>query len=240
MSRKFKSPDFYEKYPALFHNYYPAINTETVKQLSDAGFAFYRSVLNLDAIVDNGELQRIFTVLELQEYAIKKLSNVYPEEHNFWNVWNYRKKEYQEAVFLEKELFANFSEQRYIEVADKKSAFGKIAIDSLSELTENTDKELYENLIESHKYFSLGFQIYDDIEDFNEDFKGKQFNIAVYELSKKIDFEKNTDVDMLRKLFYLTGLAFTLLQKSIDSFEKAKSFLKDQESGWYKTIEEMQ
>lgn len=240
MSRKFKSPEFYEKYPALFHNYYPAINTETVKQLSDAGFAFYRSVLNLDAIVDNGELQRIFTVLELQEYAIKKLSNVYPEEHNFWNVWNYRKKEYQEAVFLEKELFANFSEQRYIEVADKKSAFGKIAIDSLSELTENTDKELYENLIESHKYFSLGFQIYDDIEDFNEDFKGKQFNIAVYELSKKIDFEKNTDVDMLRKLFYLTGLAFTLLQKSIDSFEKAKSFLKDQESGWYKTIEEMQ
>ena len=89
---------------------------------------------------------------------------------------------------------------------------------------------MYENQIESHKYFSLGFQIYDDIEDFNEDFKGKQFNIAVYELSKKIDFEKNTDVDMLRKLFYLTGLAFTLLQKSIDSFEKAKSFLKDQES----------
>ena len=240
MSRKFKSPEFYEKYPALFHNYYPAINTETVKQLSDAGFAFYRSVLNLDAIVDNGELQRIFTVLELQEYAIKKLSNVYPEEHNFWNVWNYRKKEYQEAVFLEKELFANFSEQRYIEVADKKSAFGKIAIDSLSELTENADKELYENLIESHKYFSLGFQIYDDIEDFNEDFKEKQFNIAVYELSKKIDFEKHTDVEMLRKLFYVTGLAFILLQKSIDSFEKAKSFLKDQESGWYKTIEEMQ
>ena len=94
MSRKFKSPEFYEKYPALFHNYYPAINTETVKQLSDAGFAFYRSVLNLDAIVDNGELQRIFTVLELQEYAIKKLSNVYPEEHNFWNVWRRRQMQF--------------------------------------------------------------------------------------------------------------------------------------------------
>ncbi len=240
MSRKFKSPDFYETYPALFHNYYPMVKTKTVNQLSDAGFAFYRSVLNLDAIIDNREVQRIFTVLELQEYAIKKLSSVYPEEHNFWNVWNCRKKEYQEAIFLEKELFVNFSEQKYIEVADKKSAFGKIAIDSLFELSENSDKKLYENLIESHKYFSLGFQIYDDIEDFNEDFIGKQFNIAVHELSKKVDFEKYPDVGMLKKVFYVTGLGFTLLQKSLDSFQKAKSFLEDEESGWYKTIEEMQ
>ena len=219
MSRKFKSPDFYETYPALFHYYYPAIKTETFKQLSDAGFAFYRSVMNLDAVIDNGEVQRIFTVLELQEYAIKKLSNVYPEEHNFWNVWNCRKKEYQEAIFLEKELFVNFSEQKYIEVADKKSAFEKIAIDSLFGLTENTDRVLYENLIESHKYFSLGFQIYDDIEDFNEDFVGKQFNIAVYELSRKVDFEKYPAVNMLKKVFYVTGLGFISEQNIDGSWE---------------------
>lgn len=240
MSRKFKSPDFYEIYPALFHNYYPAIKPKTVKKLSDAGFAFYRSVMNLDAIIDNGEVQRIFTVLELQEYAIKKLSNVYPVGHNFWNVWNCRKKEYQEAISLEKELFVNFSEQKYIEVADKKSAFGKIAIDSLFALSESADKTLYKNLIKSHQYFSLGFQIYDDVQDFREDFNSKQFNIAVYRLSQKVDFSKYKEVEFLNKLFYINGLGFEMLTESIDAFEKAKAYLPAQESNWLKTIEEMQ
>lgn len=240
MSRKFKSPDFYERYPALFHNYFPKIKSEIIEQLSLAGFAYYRSILNLDALIDKGEMQRIFAVLDLQEDAIKKLSLIYSENHSFWDLWNQRKIEYKEAIFLEKQLVSNYSEQKYIEVADKKSAFGKIAIDSLFELSENADRVLYENLIESHKYFSLGFQIYDDVNDFKEDFQGKQFNLAVYELSKKVDFQKYQDAELLNKIFYVTGLGFSLLQKSIDSFEKSKTYISDQESGWYKTIEEMQ
>lgn len=240
MSRKYKSPDFYERYPALFHSYFPNVKTEIVQQLSEAGFSYYRSVLNLDAIIDNGELERLFAVLELQEETISILARIYPKNNNFWKLWKQRKTEYQQAIYLEKQLFTNFSEEKYTEVADKKSAFGKIAIDSLFELSENTNKKQYENLIESHQYFSLGFQIYDDVADFKEDFEGKQFNLAVYELSQKVDFEKYKDAEFLNKLFYVNGLGFSLLQKSIDSFEKAKTYIADQESGWYKTIEEMQ
>lgn len=240
MSRKRKSPDFYERYPALFHYYFPTISSETVQVLSEAGFSFYRSVLQLDAVIDNKELHRIFNVLDLQEDAIKKLSQIFPKSPLFWELWQQRKAEYKEAVSLEKELFNHFSEEKYTEVADKKSAFGKVAIDSLHVLVEKENKELYNNLLQSHRYFSLGFQIYDDIDDFREDFHGKQFNIAIHELSKKLDFQKYPDAETLNKIFYITGLGFELLQKSIDSFEKAKSFINDTESGWYKTICEMQ
>lgn len=240
MSRKRKSPDFYERYPAIFHQYFPTISPETVQILSEAGFSFYRSVLQLDAIIDKKEFHHLFSVLDLQEDAIKKLSQVFPENPLFWELWQQRKTEYKEAVSLEKELFNLFSEEKYTEVADKKSAFGKVAIDSLYVLTEEKNEELYNNLLQSHRFFSLGFQIYDDIDDFREDFHGKQFNIAAHELSKKFDFKKYPDVETLNKIFYITGLGFELLQKSINSFEKAKTFLNDTESGWYKTICEMQ
>ena len=178
--------------------------------------------------------------MELQEETISILARIYPENHNFWKLWEQRKTEYQEAIYLEKQLFNNFSEERYTEVADKKSAFGKVAIDSLFSLTDSKGREQYEKLLESHKYFSLGFQIYDDVNDFKEDFQRKQFNLAVYELSKKINFQEYPDLELLNKIFYVTGLGFILLQKSIDSFEIAKTYIPDQESGWYKTVEEMQ
>ena len=73
MSRKLKSPEFYEHYPALFHNYFPDIRSETFAELSEAGFSFYCSVLQLDAVIDKKELHRIFYVFDLQQDAIRKL-----------------------------------------------------------------------------------------------------------------------------------------------------------------------
>lgn len=240
MSRKYKSPDFYERYPALFLIYFPETKTDIIAQLSKAGFSYYRSVLNLDAIIDNKEFHLLFKVLELQEETILILARIYPSENLFWKQWKQRKTEYQEAIYLEKQLFKNFSIEKYLEVADKKSAFGKVAIDSLFFLSNSKNEKQYQNLLESHKYFSLGFQIYDDVTDFKEDFLNKQFNLAIHELSKKIDFEKYKDIDFLNKLFYTSGLGFSLLQKSIDAFEQAKIYIPDQKSDWYKTIIEMQ
>lgn len=60
MSRKQKSPEFYERYPTLFHPYFTNVKTEIIERLSQAGFSYYRSILNLDAIIDNQELQHIF------------------------------------------------------------------------------------------------------------------------------------------------------------------------------------
>jgi len=240
MSHKLKNPDFYDRYPALFQYYFSSIHFEKIEKLSEAGFDFYNSILKLDAIIDNQELHRIFSVLDLQESAIKKLSTLFPEDSIFWNLWQQRKDEYKEAIYLEKELHNNISDEKYADVADKKSAFGKIAIDSLYILTENKDEQLYQNLLLSHKYFSLGFQIYDDVIDFQEDFKKQQFNIAVYELSKKTDLKNFDNVEILNKIFFITGLGFELLQKSINSFIKAKSYIHDTESGWFKTIDKMQ
>jgi squalene-hopene/tetraprenyl-beta-curcumene cyclase len=74
MSRKQKSPDFYQNYPALFHSYFPQVKPEIVETLSNAGYAYYQSILHLDAIIDKQEFHRIFLVLDFQQTAIKRSS----------------------------------------------------------------------------------------------------------------------------------------------------------------------
>ena len=60
MSHKKKSPEFYEYYPKLFHDYFPDIDKVTIDLLSKAGFYFYQSILQLDAVIDNQENHRIY------------------------------------------------------------------------------------------------------------------------------------------------------------------------------------
>ncbi|BFO68094.1 prenyltransferase/squalene oxidase repeat-containing protein [Chryseobacterium sp. KCF3-3] len=239
MSNKEKSPEFYKYYPKLFHDYYPKIEKSTVNILSEAGYSYYQSILKLDSIIDNMEVHKIFNVLNLQEETIKILSSVYPENHIFWKYWNMRKIEYFEAIFLEKNLWENPNSDNYYEVADKKSAFGKVAIDCLYVLSENKDEEVYKLLLESHKYFSIGFQLYDDVMDFSDDFYKKQFNYAVHELSKSVDFSKyNNDVILLHKLLYIEGVGIGVLNKSISYLTKAQETIKglSEKKVWFNTI----
>ena len=180
----------------------------------------------------------------LQEESIKMLSSIYELSSFFWEVWSKRKNEYFEAVKIEKSLFYQnkIDFKTYEDLADKKSAFGKIAIDSLHILDSEQSKENYKALLQSHKYFSVGFQLYDDITDFKEDFERGQFNYAIYELKKKIDFDiYNNDKIILNKLLFINGIGQEILTKSIAHFQKALSILLElkTKSKWLETVIEM-
>lgn len=242
MSIKEKSSSFYEYYPKLFHGYFPDIEEGVIDLLSKAGFYFYQSVMQLDAIVDNQENHRIFNVLDLQEQSIKILATIYEDKSDFWSLWKIRKNEFRDAISLEKNLWNGFSMENYQEVADKKSAFGKVAIDCLYTLSGNKDEKKYNMLLESHKYFSVAFQLYDDIVDFEDDFNKKQFNKAVYKLSQIIDFSKyNNDPIVLNKLLYIEGVGTDILNKSITYLEKAKKIVCElsENSLWSETIDNL-
>lgn len=242
MSIKENSSSFYEYYPKLFHSYFPDVEEEVVNLLSKAGFHFYQSVMQLDAIIDNQENYRIFNVLDLQEYSIKILATIYGNESDFWSLWKIRKNEFRDAILLEKNLWNNFSVENYKEVADKKSAFGKVAIDCLYTLSKSKDEKKYHILLESHKYFSIAFQLYDDVVDFEDDFNKKQFNKSVYQLSQIIDFSKyNNDPIILNKLLYIEEVGIDILNKSIAYLEKAKEIAYElcENSLWIETIDNL-
>jgi hypothetical protein len=236
-----RSPKFYKNYPRLFCNYF---NCKNVSHLSKAGYFLYLSIILSDMLIDNGRYDLLKKIMVLQEKALIIFTSIFKENSLFWKSLNTRRNEFFEAVDIEKSLVKkekiNF--MIYKELADKKSAFGKLAIDSLFILNDRLSGETYKKLILSHKYFSIGFQLYDDVVDFKEDFEKGQFNFAIYKLTRIIDFKKhNHDVDILNKLLFIKGIGQEILIISVEQFEKAISILDTMKikSKWLKTVIEM-
>ncbi len=239
-----KSPEYYQYYPRLFYNYFKEINNSIIHDLSNAGYLYYQSTLCTDILIDDHDYSKIPLILIFQEEAIKILTSIYGKNSEFWDYWNKRRNEYFEAVKIEKKLRdekdINFSV--YEDLSDKKSAFGKVAIDCLYTLSDYKDSKLYKTLLQSHYYFSVGFQLYDDVKDFKEDFEKGQFNWAIYELKNKISFsEYDNNVFILNKLLFLRGIGQELLLKSINYFKNSFEILEPlhQESEWAMVIKKM-
>jgi hypothetical protein len=244
IKEKDKSPKYYTYYPRLFYKYFNDININVVDSLSEAGYCYYQSILLMDSIIDNKKFSDFPLISILQEETIKILTFLYGRDAKFWKYWNLRKQEYMIAIQIEKTLQTqkNPDWEDYKNLADKKSAFGKIAIDSLYLLSDKKNKTLYKALLKSHYYFSIGFQLYDDLKDFKEDFENKQFNWAHHQLSRKTDLiQLPNDVCLLNKLLYTKGIAFEIMNKSILAFQKAIDVLKPfpVQSEWMETIEQM-
>lgn len=242
-----KSPSFYQHYPRLFAKYFNEFNEVLEKQvdaLSRAGYHYYHSVLCLDSIIDDNNFNEIPQMLALQEESIKLLTSVFGLKSHFWGLWNQRKGEYFEAVKIEKSLSQSNSVdfEAYQDLADKKSAFGKVAIDSLFTLHHNKDNETYQKLLLSHKYFSTGFQLYDDVKDFKEDFEKRQFNYSIEQLKKEVNFDQyKNNVETLNKLLFIKGIGQEILSQSISQFERAEKILNELnvKSEWLTTVLEM-
>lgn len=240
-----KSPKYYQYYARLFFNYFNNLDIKIVEDLCNAGYLYYQSILLTDSLIDNNEYSNLPLISNCQEETIKILTSIYGTDSDFWKYWNKRKSEYFKAVKIEKGLHLNDNVdfQVYKDLADKKSSFGKIAIDSLYVLSKQNNKKKYQALLESHKYFSVGFQLYDDVKDFKEDFENGQFNWALYALNEKLNFsDYNNDISILNKLLFIENIGQILLEKSIKSFQKSLEIINDfkTESEWKVVIIEMQ
>jgi squalene-hopene/tetraprenyl-beta-curcumene cyclase len=225
-----KNPMFYLEYASLFQNSFEIEDAKNkVTSLNIAGYLCYNYSLLLDASLDKDAKHNtlILSGIYLEE-AIKILTNLFQLDNFFWGLWNLRKQEVFEASKAGKKMFHNgsFSMAEYEQLCDNKSALGKIALDSLFTLNNKTATQNYTRLLESHKYFSVGFQINDDISDLIEDYENKDFNFAYY----KFVIEKNrivNDINEVKKLLYISGEAVELYNLSLSYFEKALTIAKE-------------
>lgn len=237
------NPIFYLYYPHLFSKYFDFSDSDTLDLLSISGFLFYKSVIILDEVFDNKEsvdhFQKFFIANICQEEALKILLSFFGRDSAFWQVWSKRKLEYIKAFKLDTSLSSIDSYADYVELADLKSTFGKIAIDCLYFLSDCKKTDIYHKLLESHKYFYTAFQIADDISDFEEDAINEQFNISAFELknllSKKNIAIQEYSLEQQKKLIYLEGVALELYSKAVkylDKTNKSIAFLDSNKDLW--------
>jgi squalene-hopene/tetraprenyl-beta-curcumene cyclase len=236
-----KSPSFYQIYPELFYAFFRNIDKDVVNRLSDAGYLYYQSILCLDSIIDRKEGSSLPMFITLQEEAVKILTDIFGCESIFWDFLNKRKHELFESVKLENSLSYNDKQSwaKYKEVADKKAAIAKVAIDGMYILSNKLNKNVYHLLLKSQKYFSIGFQLYDDLKDFEDDYNQKQFNWVFFILNKIVDVQQY-NLQTLHKLLFVKGIAVKILDKSIHFFEKAEQIILplNIQSKWIEAIRE--
>jgi hypothetical protein len=132
-----KSPKYYQHYPRLFSKYFEDVDMSVIDEISYAGYCYYQSVLYLDSMIDDQNSSNFMKVLVLQEETIKILASIYSRDSDFWIFWNLRKQEFSQAIRIKKGFKDKsiVNQKDYEDLADKKSTFGKVAIDSLFGIT---------------------------------------------------------------------------------------------------------
>src|SRR5690606_345339 len=96
------NPNIYEFYPLLINRYFNFQHEDTLNQLSFAGYLYYQCILILDLVIDDKNLSNIYLVTILQEETIKILTSIYGKDSFFFTLWNSRRKEYFNAIKIEK------------------------------------------------------------------------------------------------------------------------------------------
>ncbi len=221
------NPDFYLFYPKLFAPFFNFKDEDKLNKLCIAGYLYYLSIIHTDSLIDDKKIDFLPLINICQEEAVKLLTSLFDINSEFWKIWNLRREEYFEAVKLEKKLYTkrNVSKKDFELLADYKSAFGKIAIDSIHILTNKKYPKIYEEVLNRHIHFSVGFQLYDDIKDFKEDFLKKQFNWACYKLIKYLKKQQINpyilDIQTLFKYLYLSNISTKICKDSISNLKKS-------------------
>ncbi|MEM1321751.1 MAG: hypothetical protein AAGG75_15945 [Bacteroidota bacterium] len=229
----------YHVYPLLFSSLFfgqqeQSRDSSLFSRLCLAGFFIYRYVVKSDAVFDrnrqafdNQDLLAAFTYLE---EGIKLLSTLFGYESAFWKIWNRRKREHAQGIALNDHI-EGLDWDLYEILADCKSTFGKVAIDAIHLLKGDAAlTEAHGRLLLSHRYFSVGFQIMDDIQDFVEDLRLGQSNIALLYLAdhKGVDFRqmyKQPNAKQLQQDFIQAQLDKQLYRKALSYLEMSKEVI---------------
>ena len=228
------NPAYYQNYPSLFSKSFLIKKTD-LDYLDSAGYLYYQATLFADRLIDENDITQFPLITICQEESIKILTTIYGLKSSFWELWNKRKAEYLEAIIIEKEMQhkPDVAIEEYETLADKKSAFGKVALDCLFTI-DNKDESMYQKLLLSHKYFSVAFQLNDDIQDFKNDLKNRQFNWAIYLLQKQN--LSHTDPALLEKYLYIRGISKEIYQLGIQYCDKALTIVENIEVPEWKEI----
>ena len=254
LSEKDTLQQVYLMYPRLFSTLFfdeeDQKNSETtLTRLCLAGFFVYRFVVKSDSVFDRNS--RTFNDSDLlgafayQEEGVRLLSTLFGYESNFWRIWSRRRKELAQAVALDNNM-DELDWDLYEILADCKSTFGKIAIDAVHLMKgERKWNEAHQQLLTSHRYFSVGFQILDDIQDFTQDLLIGQTNIGLLCLADKMAVPYRSlfeieDKKGLHQQFIAKELDQRLLDKAVQYFEKSKQEISNYASRlplWIEIIE---
>ncbi|WP_407479303.1 hypothetical protein [Elizabethkingia anophelis] len=233
--------DFYLIFPYVFAESFVDLNDNDLKLLSVSCYLYFLHLTIFDEIVDKKStnpiiIKNLATSSFCQEESIKILSKLFNLNSNFWNLWYKRKDNFNLSLYNEKFL-TPLSDKEYFDLADLKGEMTKSVLDSLHILSNFNNKAEYKSLIKSCRYFSIGSQIIDDIQDIIDDYENHQFNWILNMVKEAL---KNKNIpptkESLKKELYSSGIALTYYKKAHYFFNKSLYYANNTKSALWKKL----
>ncbi len=239
-----KPDDYYLVYPYFFYNFFfrEEQQAQQVDKVCIAGFLMYKHICISDAVYDDEhekeslkEKSWNFFISQLfHEESIKILSSMFPMDSTFWSFFNQRRYELFSSVKIEQAYKTKAIEltwEQYERLSENKSAFAKVAIDIWHFLSNEKYEKEYQLLLQSQNYFSIGFQILDDIVDFERDLIHEQLNIGLVRLKKEMqkrgESYENMSHEELHKRLYIYEIVEDLIDEAEAYFDKSITVLNE-------------
>ena len=219
-----QSISLYSLYPLLFRKEFQ-LSDQNLKALIPFSHNHFTSLFILDKIYDSQKVEEPIDLLILLEQYSKNmmfLSNeIHPDVTE--NICKTLTGLYKEKYCYRYNQILPLEEER--QYAYDKYSFAKIAL-KVFQSSSNFPKEqaILEELYASHDYFAYGRQILDDLEDFQQDYKNKQFNIYVNRFLMKYSDETLPTYDQ--------ALSRALLLESKQAFENSLNSLSLEFTYW--------
>ncbi|MBU0278614.1 hypothetical protein [Gemella sp. zg-1178] len=228
-TRKLQSLSIYSLYPLMFREKFNLSNKQ-LEELIVFSHNHFTSLFLLDKIYDSQKIDEpLELLLLLEQYSInmKYLSNFPEDVYIIENVAKTLASLFNEKYSYEYNKILNLQEEeKYVH---SKYSFAKIALYLYHKISkEYMSEEIINELYESHDKFAYGRQILDDLEDFIDDYKAKQFNIYVNRYY--IEYGEETIPKYDKKLF------LNLILEAKKYFIEAKEILSQECIYWQKYI----
>ena len=205
-----QSISLYSLYPLLFRKEFQ-LSDQNLKTLIPFSHNHFTSLFILDKIYDSQKVEEPIDLLILLEQYSKNMMFLSNEIHPdiTENICKTLTGLYKEKYCYQYNQILPLEEER--QYAYDKYSFAKIAL-KVFQSSSNFPKEqaILEELYASHDYFAYGRQILDDLEDFQQDYKNKQFNIYVNRFLMKYSDEALPTYDqaLFRELLLESKQAF--------------------------------
>lgn len=228
----FNKHKFYLFLPIELAKLYPNTEDNKIKifQLTFYSYLYFSSFLSFDKYYD-GQSENstyrdylIYYMFYIKEASLFGLTKLFGVESIFWTKFRNLKDYYFNATRKSKKInYKEWTLSDYKNLAKEKSILSYayvIALDCLLGENKNTHK-----IIEVLNEFHLGFQIYDDYKDIQEDINNQQINYFHWLMSLKTDnneiLDKKSFTFLLKKLYVDESIS-NGLNLSLKHFNRSK------------------
>jgi hypothetical protein len=181
-------------------------------------------------------IQSHFCLVESQRI----LAGLFGEKSSFWNIYYQRYWDHFQELKQSKCIHSRLDYHEYKNLLRHKYALLYLVADILHHLSNCQYVNHYERLIETLEWFTIGYNIPNEIRGLKTDLDTQINNYAWWRLLEILP-EYGLDAgelssEELHKMVYFTGLAERMLEESLEAFRKAKECVRPLELNLFEKL----